>query len=320
MAIGDPNLDNVTSNLITTNFGVPQGSVLGPILFTLFSLPLADICEENHLDAQFFADDKQMYITFQPKQGTTAPQDSCIDTIAKCIQDTKIWMDFNLLKLNEEKTEFIILGNSQQLQKVRDPQLFLGEETIIPVTKVRNLGYYMDQFMRNDHHINTISGQCFGLLKNILTIKPYINTETCRTIVQALVISKLDYCNSLLDVTSANQLVKLQRVQNMACRVILCLRKYDCITSHLKDLHWLKVRERIRYKKATPMFNIKCKTAPKDLQELVKEKPYRRALRSTTSLSSVGQFNQPFGRTSQVFNSSFIISGPRIWNALLVEL
>ena len=102
----------------------------------------------------------------------------------------------------------------------------------------------MDHFMRNDHHINTISGQCFGLLKNILTIRPYINTKTCRTIVQALVISKLDYCNSLLDGTSANKLVKLQRVQNMACRVILHLRKYDHITSHLKDLHWLKVCER----------------------------------------------------------------------------
>ena len=214
MVIGDPNLDNVTSNPVTTNFGVPQGSVLGPILFTLFSLPLADICEQNHLDAQFFADDEQMYIAFQPKQGTTAPQDSCIDTIAKCIQDTKIWMDFNLLKLNEEKTEFIILGNSQQLRKVCDPQLFIGEETITPVTKVRNLGYYMDQFMRNDHHINTISGQCFGLLKNILTIRPYINTETCKTIVQALVISKLDYCNSLLDGTSANQLVKLQSTKH----------------------------------------------------------------------------------------------------------
>ena len=138
VAIGDPNLDNVTSNLVTTNFGVPQGSVLGPILFTLFSLPLADICEENHLDAQFFADDKQMYIAFQPKQRTTAPQDSCIDTIAKCIRDTKIWMDFSLLKLNEEKTKFIIFGNSQQLQKICDPQLFLGKETIIPVTKVRN--------------------------------------------------------------------------------------------------------------------------------------------------------------------------------------
>ena len=172
VAIGDPNLDNVTSNPVTTNFGVPQGSVLGPILFTLFSSPLADICEENHLDAQFFADDKQMYIAFQPKQGTTAPEDSCIDTIAKCIQDTKIWMDFNLLKLNEEKTEFIILGNSQQLRKVCDPQLFLGEETITPVTKVRNLGYYMDQFIRNDHHINTISVQCFGLLKTFSPCDP----------------------------------------------------------------------------------------------------------------------------------------------------
>ena len=67
------------------------------------------------------------------------------------------------------------------------------------------------------------------------------------------------------------------------------------------------------------MFNIKHKTASMYLQELVKEKPYRRTLRSTTSLSSVGQFDQPFGRTSQVFKSSFIISGPRIWNALLVE-
>ena len=83
----------------------------------------------------FFADDEQMYIAFQPKQGTTTPQDSCINTIMKCIQNTKIWMDFNLLKLNEEKTEFIILGNSQHLQKVRDPQLVLGEEIITPVTK-----------------------------------------------------------------------------------------------------------------------------------------------------------------------------------------
>ena len=72
----------------------------------------------------------------------------------------------------------------------------------------------MDQFMRNDHHINTISSQCFGLLKNILTLRPYINTETCRTIVQALVISKLDYCNSFLDGTSAYQLVKLQSTKH----------------------------------------------------------------------------------------------------------
>ena len=68
------------------------------------------------------------------------------------------------------------------------------------------------------------------------------------------------------------------------------------------------------------MFNIKHKTAPMHLQELVKEKSYRRALRSTTSLSSVGQFAQPFGRTSQAFNTSFTISGPRIWNALQVKL
>ena len=99
---------------------------------------------------------------------------------------------------------------------------------------------------------------------------------------QTLVLSKLDYCNSLLIGVNEYNLNKLQRIQNMACRVINNLKKHDSITSHLQDLHWLEVREQINYKILMMVFKCRHRLAPCYLQELISFN-YNRPLRSVAN-------------------------------------
>ena len=125
---------------------------------------------------------------------------------------------------------------------------------IKPVKKVQNLGFFMDCLMKNGFHINKITVQTFITLWNIKDIRRYLNRDTTKAIIQTLVMSKIDYCNSLLD--GSAQIQKIQRTQNMACWVICNLNKHDHITDSMKDLHWLRVPERIKYKIAVIMFKI----------------------------------------------------------------
>ena len=132
-----------------------------------------------------------------------------------------------------------------------------------------------------------------------------------KILMQALVLSKLDYSNSLLIGTSEHNLDKPQRIQNMSCWVINNLKKHDSITSHLQDLHWLRVHEQIKYKVLMMVFKCKHKLAPSYLQELISFK-YNRPLRLATNHDiPVVKCNTAF-----VQNSSFKSIGPRLWNAL----
>ena len=131
-------------------------------------------------------------------------------------------------------------------------------------------------------------------------------------IVQALVSSKIDYCNVLLNGSPEYQLDKVQCIQNMACRVVCQLRKFDHITLPMSHLHWLKVQERIKYK--TALFMLKCinNQAPEYLIDIIPRKQESRTLRSSTS----NYIPPKFTRNSQVSNSAFTCIGPRIWNSL----
>ena len=130
-------------------------------------------------------------------------------------------MHTNLLKLNDAKTKFIALGTPQQMSLTQDLSIKIDEDLIHTAGKVRNLGFMMDKFMKNSVHINHLSSCLYVMIKNITRIRPFLDKETCKTIIQALIISRLDYCNLLLLGSSEYQLDKLQRIQNMApCRVI----------------------------------------------------------------------------------------------------
>ena len=114
--------------------GVPQGSVLGPILFNLYTSPLGDICREHDVSFQSYADDQQIYLCFFPIQ--PGGKDKCLQSLGACISDICLCMRTNLLKINDGKTELIVLGTRQQLSKVGEVSIMIGNDTISTVPSV----------------------------------------------------------------------------------------------------------------------------------------------------------------------------------------
>ena len=121
---------------------------------------------------------------------------------------------------------------------------------------------------------------CMALFKKNSPTRSHLEQYTAKVIVQTLGLSRIDYCKSLLIGSTEYQLEKLQRVQNMACRVTYKVTKFNHVTDHLKALHWLKIRERITYKIAILLYKYKYNIAPKCLEELSPSKQHMRPLRS----------------------------------------
>ena len=153
-------------------------------------------------------------------------------------------MGTNKLKLNDEKTEVVLFGTRQQLEKLGEDNTFeikIGSEVIKPTPSARNLGFHMEAQLKSQTRITKVCGTAYSTLKNIARVWNFLTPEAAKIIIQSLVISKLDYCNRLLLGVSAHQINKLQIVQNICCRIIKNLRKYDHISDAMKDLHWLKI-------------------------------------------------------------------------------
>ena len=134
-------------------------------------------------------------------------------------------MSTNILKLNDDKTEFIIFGTTQQLAKVQQITNVNSDTRVQWVGYFRSLDFFMDNLLKNHIHINKLTSSLYHHLWNINKIRGKLDFESTKTIIQTLILSKVDYCNSLLLGTMSYQLDKLQCIQNMACQVVLNLRK-----------------------------------------------------------------------------------------------
>ena len=155
----------------------------------------------------------------------------------------------------------------------------------------------MDKVLKNANHINWLCKSSYAQLQDILKIRSSLDATTAQVIVQALVLSKLDYCNSLLTGMANYQIKKLQCIQNMTCRIITNLWKYDHITDSMKQLNWLRIKECIHYKLGLIMYKCKNNLAPEYLKELTPTNQNKRLLCSSTT----GCIPPVFCKTSQIF-------------------
>ena len=151
------------------------------------------------------------------------------------------------LMINDDKTEFLLVGTRQQLDKLDSCSITVGNNRISPSPCVKNLGSWFDSNLSMTDHINKACNAAFYHLHNLRRIKKYLSRDSLITLVHAFITSRLDYCNGLLFGLPKAQIAKLQRVQNAAARLILGIGKFWHIAPALYELHWLPVSLRIDY-------------------------------------------------------------------------
>ena len=162
--------------------------------------------------------------------------------------DVKDWMIANKLKMNDSKTEFMIIGSRQQLKKVEFDFIMVGDTSVKVVDHVRNLGAYFDSCLTMSKHIDVKCRNAFMHLYSIRKIRKFLTREACETLMHAFIFSQLDYCNTLLYDLPETQIKKLQRIQNFAARVVYQMPKFSHVTPLFEELHWLCVRDGIEFK------------------------------------------------------------------------
>lgn len=240
-------VDGYRSGSAEVAFGVPQGSVLGPVLFIMYTKPLSNLIETCSIASQSFVDDTQLHDSFAPDRALAASQN-----IEKCIIKVKTWMTENKLKLNDDKTESLLIKSSRALCTVPLPAaLKVGDCDVTFSAYARNLGFTVSDDMSLDKHVTNVCRSAFLEIRRISSIRKFLTLDATRTLMCAFVLSKLDYCNALLSECPLYITNKLQKVQNAAARLVLKARKSDHVKPLLRTLHWLPIQARIDYKLCT---------------------------------------------------------------------
>ena len=218
------------------------------------------------------------------------------------------------LKLNDGKTEFMLIGTKQQLSKVNIDSLTVGSIDVAPVTVARNLGAWFDSNLNLQEQIHKTCKSGVFHLYNIRHIRKYLSQESARALVHAFIIGRMDYCNSLLFGLPSVHLLKLQRLQNAAARLVSNVPRYSHITPVLCSLHWLPVKFRIDFKILLLTFKAIYGHVPGYLIDLIaiKEQP-RYNLRSASGLI----LKYPSLKLKKTLGGrAFSSAAPNLWNNL----
>ena len=248
-------------------YGVPQGSLLGPLLFILYMKDIIKIADAYGLSIHIYADDTQLYIGFESL--TKEEPTEVITKIENCLEEIKKWMSHNFLKLNTTKTDLIFFGTKKKLKSFTRPQICHENDNIESSKVVKTLGVWLDPNLSMEREINQKCSSAYYHLRNIGRIKRCLDEPRRILLVQSLILSKLDYCNSVLANAPGYLIKKLQRVMNAGVRFIYNIRKREHITPYIKKAHFLPVSYRIKFKLCLLVYKAFNGLAPDYISEML---------------------------------------------------
>lgn len=300
-------LNDTVSDKTSISYGVPQGSVLGPILFNIYVNDLASFLP--NCDVIQYADDTQIILS------------SNIDKLKDLIQkaeDTlklaKIYFNANGLMLNAKKKQCIFIGTRRLLSLIPpNTHLMVDGNVITPSTSVKNLGIYFDNHLSFDTHITELIKKAHGIIMFINRMKDNFNKLTNIIVVQSLVMSIINYGISIWGATNITQVERVQKIQNFAAKVALGgAAKSDHVTPFLRELKWLKINHQYEYE----IMTLTYRKINRDLPDWLLPLAYVRDSRShhvntrQTELLHVPRCN------TCLATRSFQVTAPSLWNNL----
>ncbi len=298
-------LKSVTSTETHVSHGVPQGSILGPILFNIYVNDMADYITECTVVQ--YADDTQFL-----HHDTLENLDNIIKATEATLAKVKEYFLRNGLLINPNKTQCIFIGSRQLLPHIPENTVIRFDGiSIRPSTHVKNLGLYMDRYMTFDVHINELAKNVMGTLIYISRVSTNFDKSTRRIVVQALVLSLINYCIKIWGTTNSTLLHRVQKLQNFAARVAIGgMKKYDHVSPAFKELNWLKVKQKHLLDISTTMYKSLNKMFP---DWLFLFPTVHNATGSTTRQRN----NLVVPRTKTASGArALTVHGSKIWNSL----
>lgn len=253
-----------------------------------------------------YADDTEMYDSSSRENVNTL-----ISNMQTCSCSVKDWTVQNKLQLNEGKTEVLLCSTSRS---GLPSSVNIGQAEISFSRSARNLGVIFDDTLSMTEQVRTLCQSAYGEIRRISSIRKYLSTDATKTLVTSLVLSRVDYCNSLLAGLPMTLLGKIQKVMNNAARLIFRASPRQHTSPLLSDLHWLRIENRIKYKVCTLCFGIFTGSAPDYLSSLVTIYVPRRNLRSASDTRILDNSEIP-KRVTQG-ERAFAFYAPVAWNSL----
>ena len=225
-------IKDVLSNEFEFEFEWCATSCAGPVILLSYLSSLYDLIPQYDVNVGGFADDNQLYISFKPNSESEA---EALNEITNGIAAVRKWILRNKLKINDDKTELIIIGGSKQLPKVSLDSIQVGECTVSPGQNVRNLGVIFDENLSMKDHVSNVCKKVFYQLHRLRQVRKYFNRNTFECLVHTFMTSHIDYGNAMLFGLPDVTIKKLQRLQHATARLILNRSWRDSDTEMLKE-------------------------------------------------------------------------------------
>ena len=304
-------LSNHCSPFAPAHSGVPHGSVLGPMLFTMYIKPLSAIIDSHSIIHHSFADDLQLQMSAPPDRIS-----ELLHSMQSCISDVKVWASANMPKLNDNKTELMLVTSKRTKHLHNLPtSITIGNAQIPFKQSLKNLVFTLDCHLTMNAHVSNIARTCYFELRRLASFRRFLTSTATATFASAFALSRIDYCSSLLFGSTHDVTSHLQRIQNYAARVIMRLPKSSSITTHLKSLHWLPVKVRSTYKIACLCYHCHSSTAPSYVADMLHIKPSH--TRNTRSSSyTMPLLNRPAHSNATLGDRSFSFASSSVWNSI----
>ena len=282
--------------------GVPQGSVLGPLLFIAYITPIEHLIKSFDVSHVAYADDLTLYVNLQ-----SGPQSN----LRCCLNSVNDWFLFNDLLLNPDKSQCLIVGTRHQVRSCINQSFDICGVAVPCTDSVKLLGVTIDNTLDFERHISDVCSATSYYVRALRHIRKHIDLKTAATIASTLIASKLDYCNAILAGVTNHNVSRLQRIQNSAARAVFNMTRGNA-SEFCRKLHWLPVKQRIDYKISLLCFKILSSHQPPFLFSLLNiSKPARNLRSSSNGLI----LDVPFSKT-ETSSRAFSVYAPKIWNSL----